>query len=140
MTVVNDVPAARYDCLNLRIFLVGALLLACLHSLQAQTRENPLAPQEGTRPNVIVIVVDDLRFDEFPSALLQTFCQQQKTTGNSKLLPNPQGCSHQSEVTLPCNVFESCSWCLVSSTWYMVIGAWYLVVGLEPGRCSTQLI
>lgn len=65
MTVVNDVPAARYDCLNLRIFLVGALLLACLHSLQAQTRENPLAPQEGTRPNVIVIVVDDLRFDEF---------------------------------------------------------------------------
>jgi len=45
--------------------LLLVTLLACLNSCQAETgRDAPTSP-EATQPNVIVIVVDDLRFDEF---------------------------------------------------------------------------
>jgi len=46
------------------VSLMFVMLLACSSPLQAQMGSAP-ASAEATRPNVIVIVVDDLRFDEF---------------------------------------------------------------------------
>ncbi len=47
------------------VFLIVTLVLAYSGVVRAQTGNNNPAALEATQPNVIVIVVDDLRFDEF---------------------------------------------------------------------------
>jgi len=59
MMIVRHLTISRF------LMTMLAMLLAYLSPLQAQTGSNAPMSQEAARPNVIVIVVDDLRFDEF---------------------------------------------------------------------------
>ena len=49
----------RYGCLLL-LSVVG-----CADRSSPEPAGSKVSPQDGTQPNIIVIVVDDLRFDEF---------------------------------------------------------------------------
>ena len=49
--------------LGMSVLLV--VLLACSNTAQGQAARNSLDAPDAQRPNVVVIVVDDLRFDEF---------------------------------------------------------------------------
>jgi N-acetylglucosamine-6-sulfatase len=63
MTDIDNVPAAGTGFQFFALTLV--LMLSYSSPLQAQTERDAHTSSAATRPNVIVIVVDDLRFDEF---------------------------------------------------------------------------
>jgi N-acetylglucosamine-6-sulfatase len=50
---------------HLTFSLVFVMILGCLNAVKAQTERDDTDSAEATRPNVVVVVVDDLRFDEF---------------------------------------------------------------------------